>query len=153
MCDGSVDHVATHVLRARARAALELVSDPCVQHLKAAGTSSDLPDASLRAAYVACLRHCWALVHDAYGVAPGTQFFAVHRPADPRNCLALCATAADARGVAAWWPGAPVVVTAVSSVEQVPEAWISMGVALNWRAPAAGTAAAAWLKKNPVGVY
>jgi hypothetical protein len=126
------------LLQARVRAALELVHDPRVAIFKGL-----VPEALARPASVdvfrqrchAMIRHVWALVDAPYGVRLGRDFYAVHRAGDPLNCLALTEDPAQAEGVARCWPGPPVEVSVVSSVDRVPERWIAMGVALHWSAP------------------
>lgn len=125
-------------LVARTRAALELVHDPEVQLFKgvvprALGAAAQ---AELRRRCAALLKHCWGLLESAYGIRLGAEFFSVHRPGDPLNCLALAPEAGQAEQVAAWWAGPGVMVTRVSAADPAPEAWVAMGVALHWVRPA-----------------
>lgn len=116
-------------LRARVAWALELVADPAAAPLRGAA----LLDREL---YRDAIRHVWAILQEAYGVQLGADFFSVHREGDPRNCLLLTPSAAEAEAVARWWAGPPARVAAVTGVERCPERWVAMGVALHWRRPA-----------------
>lgn len=120
----------TAALRARVGWALELVADPAARALVAPAAPLD------RGVYRDAIHHVWALLKEAYGVELGADFFSVHRRDDPRNCLALTRSAAEAARVARWWPGPPVCVTPVCGVDRQPERWVAMGVALHWRRPA-----------------
>lgn len=120
--------------QARARAALELVADPAVLVHKDARPECQ-GDAALRQQCHALVAWCWALVEAAYGVRPGAEFWSVHRPGDPRNCLTLAASQAEAEGVLAWWAGPAMQVTWVSSADPLPERYVALAVALHWRRP------------------
>lgn len=124
--------------RARVAAALELVHDPAVDLLKRADPAALSPAAAaeLRRRHAAILRHVWDLLHVNYGIALGKDFYCVHRPGDRLNCLVLTPDRAAALRVQQWWAGPPVVVSEVTAVEAVPEAWVAMGVALHWSPPA-----------------
>jgi hypothetical protein len=120
-------------LLARLRAALELVHDPCVARFK--GPVHEPPSARMRESCLGLIRHVWGLVHEAYGVKAGHDFFAVHRPGDYLNCLALTCSEEAAQRIVQWWPGQAVVVSVVTSAELVPERYIPLAVALHWSAP------------------
>lgn len=125
-------------MAAAARAALELVADPAVApYLHARPTAlGPAAAAQLERGRDRLLRWAWALLGSGYGVRRGEAFWAVHRPGDPRNCLVLCADEAAARDAARWWVGPPVVVTRVPPDHPLPETYVALGVALQWRRPA-----------------
>jgi hypothetical protein len=139
MADAGVAAAAdeVEVLRHRLRLALELVHDPCVAAFKsptamAAVESRD----SARQLCLAMIRHVWALVEPAYGVRVGKDFYAIHRPGDPRNCLTLTTSLDQAERIVAWWAGPAMSISTVTSMETLPERWIAMAVAVHWAAPA-----------------
>ena len=127
------------LLRVRVRAALELVHDPAAQAYKTA-PAADVPPLGpedLKRRYIGIINHVWALLKTAYGIRLGQDFYAVHLEGDRLNCVALTPDADAAESIRRWWPGtAPLAVSAVTAVERVPEAWVAMGVALHWKAPA-----------------
>lgn len=138
---------AVERVQARVRSALELVHDPAVDVYKNARAAplGTIARHELHRRCTALLRHCWRLVGDAYGPfggedpcgeGPRDGFYSVHRPGDPRNCLALAAHEAQARQVVQWWPGPAMVVSHVPADAEAPEAWIAMAVAMLWRRPA-----------------
>ena len=137
-------HGAATDVRARVLAALELVHDPRVQHLKRADPAALSPAAAaeLHRQHAAMLRHVWDSLGQAYGIALGKDFCSVHRPGDRLNCLMLTPDKAAALRVQRWWAGPPVAVSEVTAVDEVPEAWVAMGVALHWSPPA-------WLPAAP----
>lgn len=127
-------------LAARAGAALELVHDPAValyKNVRPAALTSPAARAELRRRLRALLKHCWELLGAGYGIAHGMEFFSVHRPGDPRNCLALTPDAEQARLLAQWWWSGPggVEVSCVSAVDALPEAWVALPLALQWARP------------------
>lgn len=122
----SGDVVALH---ARVLAALELVHDPGVASLKRVPT---VRTEAFRRQCLLAIRHVWGLLQHAYGVRLGRDFYAVHRPGDRLNCLLLTSRLEDAERVRALWPGPPMMVSAVTSMDPMPEAWVAMGVALHW---------------------
>lgn len=138
---GAVGAGDLDLLRARVRAALELVHDPAAQPYKAeyeepGALAAALGPEELQRRYVAIIGHVWALLRVAYGIKQGQDFHAVHLEGDRLNCVALTRDVAAAESIRTWWPGtSPLAVSTVTAVERVPEAWIAMGVALHWTAP------------------
>ena len=135
---GAVGAGDLDLLRARVRAALELVHDPAARPYRdePAALEVRLGPEEVRRRLVALIGHVWALVRAAYGITLGHDFYAVHLEGDRLNCVALTPDAAAAESIRTWWPGtSPLAVSPVTAVERVPEAWIGMGVALHWRAP------------------
>lgn len=126
------------LLQARLKAALELVHDPKVELFKRVVPSALSSAASvdvLRQRCVAMIRHVWSLIYQAYGIRLGKDFYALHRPGDVLNCLTLTPDLTAAERILHWWAGPPMVISTVSSVEQMPERWIAMGLALHWKSP------------------
>lgn len=123
----------------RARVALELVHDPLVAAIKCARPTSVVARAELERQCEAVWRHVRRLVRQHYDVDVTQPFWAVHRPDDPLNCLALTHDAQAARNVVEWWAGPAVTVTRVAPDNA--ERYLAMAVAMHWRAPI-------WLAKN-----
>lgn len=118
----------------RARAALELVHDPRVAAIKFAHPAGDVAQAELARQCKAVWRHVRRLVERHYDVDATQPFWAVHRPGDPLNCLALTRDPQAARNVAEWWAGPNV--AAVTRVEpDQAHRYMAMAVALHWKAP------------------
>lgn len=137
------------VLLHRLRLALELVHDPRVAMFKhSRSTALAGSREAVRAMCLSMIRHVWSLVQPAYGVRLGKDFYSVHRPGDPRNCLALTGSLDQAERMVTWWAGPPMVISTVTSMETLPERWIAMAVALHWSPPAWLPAAGTKEKKS-----
>lgn len=119
----------------RVRRALELVHDPAVEVLKRAAPTGAVARSELQRRCAALLRHVWRLVRRAYHLAPDGAVWAVHRPGDRRNCIALAHGHTSASMIAAWWAGPAVTVTRVDPQDPDAEEFIAMAVALHWTRP------------------
>ena len=124
----------------RARVALELVHDPLVAAIKCARPVGAVARAELERQCEAVWQHVRRLIRRHYDVDVTRPFWAVHRPDDPLNCLALTHDAQAAQNVVEWWAGPAVTVTRVDQ-EDDAERYLAMAVAMHWRAPI-------WLAKN-----
>lgn len=124
-------------MAAAALAALELVADPAVApYLRARAPEGAQAAAQLARGRELLLGWAWRLLGAGYGVARGREFWAVHLADDPRNCLTLCTDEAAARDAARWWAGqGRLHVTHVPADHPLPEAYVALGVALQWRRP------------------
>jgi hypothetical protein len=114
----------------RARAALELVHDPLVAAIKFARPAGAVARAELGRQCAAAWRRARRLVKLHYDVDVTRSFWAVHRPGDPLNCLALTHDPQAAGNVAAWWAGPDVAVTLVEPGHA--HRYMAMAVALHW---------------------
>ena len=112
---------------------MELVHDPLVAAIRFARPAGDAARAELARQCGAAWRHARRLVERHYDVDVARPFWAVHRPGNPLNCLAITHDPQAALNVAEWWAGSDMAVTLVEPDHA--HRYMAMAVALHWQAP------------------